>query len=470
MKMRSGSSTSTHARSPAVAGAFYPGDPEVLREEVARLLAAVPVADGQRPKALIVPHAGYVYSGSVAASAYARLRAPGPRVERVVLLGPSHFEALAGLALPEDAVFLTPLGAVPIDGAAASRALALPQVTRSTAAHLREHSLEVQLPFLQTVLGHFSLVPFSVGLASAKDVAGVLDLLWGGPETLVVISTDLSHYLPYDEARAVDHRTAAQVIALDAEGLRREQACGRVPLQGLLLEARRRHLSVDLLDLRNSGDTAGGQDQVVGYGAFALFEPAGLRLVPPRSEHEEGHLHRAAVATSVARAALANLFGGPAPVHPEGESWLDEPRACFVSLHLGGALRGCCGALEPRAPLFEEIIRCARLSATEDNRFEPIAAEELPRLDVEVSVLSPLQPLAAEDEGEAASRLRPGVDGLYLVAGSHHATFIPAVWEQLPDPRAFLVHLRAKAGLADGWRPGTRLFRFTADRYQEAWP
>ena len=133
-------------------------------------------------------------------------------------------------------------------------------------------------------------------------------------------------------------------------------------------------------------------------------------------------------------------------------------------------LRGCCGALEPRAPLFEEIIRSARLAATEDGRFEPVTAEELPALDVEVSVLSPLQPLAAQDEGEAARRLRPGVDGLYLVAGAHHATFIPAVWEQLPDPDAFLLHLRAKAGLADGWRPGTRLFRFTADRYQEARP
>jgi AmmeMemoRadiSam system protein B/AmmeMemoRadiSam system protein A len=388
-------------------------------------------------------------------------------VERVVLLGPSHFAALAGLALPEDELFLTPLGAIPIDEAAAARALALPQVTRSAAAHLREHSLEVQLPFLQELLGPFSLVPFSVGLASAEDVAGVLDALWGGPETLVVISTDLSHYLPYGEARAVDHRTAAQVLALDAEGLRHEQACGCIPLQGLLLEARRRRLTVDLLDLRNSGDTAGGQDQVVGYGAFALFEPARLQVAP----HAEGaaeHGHRASVATSVARAALASLFGGPAPTRPEGEPWLEEPRACFVSLHRRGALLGCCGALEPRASLFEEIVRCARLAGSEDSRFDPVAAAELPELDVEVSALSPLQPLAAEDEEEAARRLRPGVDGLYLVAGSHHATFIPAVWDQLPDPRAFLHHLRSKAGLAGGWRPDTRLFRFTAVRYGES--
>jgi AmmeMemoRadiSam system protein B/AmmeMemoRadiSam system protein A len=469
--MRSRSQRSQPARPPAVAGSFYPRDPERLRADVAGFLDAVPLASGPRPKALVVPHAGYVYSGPVAASAYARLRAPGPTLERVVLLGPSHHAAVAGLALPEEESFLTPLGAVPIDLEAAERALTLPQVTRSGDAHRREHSLEVQLPFLQAVLGRFALVPFAVGSASAAEVAGLLDLLWGGPETLVVISTDLSHYLPYDEASAMDRRTADQVLALDAAGLGREQACGRVPLQGLLLEARRRRLEVELLDLRSSGDTAGGRDQVVGYGAFAFHEPARLQAVPPRGPAAgtaADHGHRAAVATGLARATLASLFGGPAQARPEDEPWLDEPRACFVSLHRQGALRGCCGALEPRASLFEEIVRSARLAATEDGRFDPVTAAELPGLDVEVSVLSPLQPLRAADQEEAARLLRPGLDGLYLEAGRHHATFIPAVWEQLPEPGDFLRHLLAKAGLAGGWPAGIRLFRYTAERYREA--
>jgi AmmeMemoRadiSam system protein B/AmmeMemoRadiSam system protein A len=457
-------------RPPAVAGAFYPGTPEALRAEVARLLAGVPEVPGPRPKALIVPHAGYVYSGPVAASAYARLRAPGPPVERVVLLGPAHFLAVEGLAVPDDEVFLTPLGAVPIDGAEVARVLALPQVIRSAAAHRREHSLEVQLPFLQLLLPSFSLVPLAVGRATAEEVAGTLRLLWGGPETLVLVSTDLSHFLPYDEARALDHRTADQVLALDAEGLGRQQACGRVPLQGLLLEARRRRLTVELLDLRSSGDTAGGPDRVVGYGAFALFEPSKLQLAPPPADDAGLHQHRAAVATGLARTAISSLFGGPAPARPEGEPWLDDPRACFVSLHRHGALRGCTGALAPRGSLFEEIVRCARQTATEDGRFEPVRAEELPDLDVEVSVLSPLEPLPAEDQEDAALRVRPGLDGLSLVAGSHRATFIPAVWEQLPDPRTFLRHLGTKAGLADRWPPETRLFRFTAERFQETRP
>ena len=475
--MRSGPRTPDVARPPAVAGAFYPREPAALRGEVDRLLAGATARGAARPKALVVPHAGYVYSGPVAATAYVRLLAPGPRVERVVLLGPAHHVALAGLALPEADAFLTPLGAVPVDPAGAARALVLPQVTRSALAHQREHALEVQLPFLQAVLGPFSLVPLVVGHASPEDVAGVLRALWGGGETLVVVSTDLSHYLPYDEARALDRRTAGQVLALDAAGLGPEQACGRAPLRGLLVEAARRGLSVELLDLRSSGDTAGGRDEVVGYGAFALAEPspAGARAPPPGAgvpgpPDDAGHRHRAAVATGLARAAIAGLFGGPAPRRPAGEAWLDEPRACFVSLHRDGALRGCIGTLEARGPLFDELTRCARAAAAEDPRFDPVSAEELPGLEVEVSVLSALEPLPAEDEAEALARLRPGLDGLLLAADGRRATFIPAMWEELPEPAGFLSRLRQKAGLPDRWLPGTRLWRFTAERYQEARP
>ncbi len=509
--MRGGGQPAGGARPPAVAGAFYPRDAGALRDEVVRLLAAAAPpgpARAARPKALVVPHAGYVYSGPVAASAYARLLGPGPRVERVVLLGPSHYAPVAGLALPEAAAFVTPLGEVPVDREGAARALALPQVTRSEVAHRREHSLEVQLPFLQAALGPFTLVPLVVGHASPDDVAGVLRALWGGPETLVVISTDLSHYLPYDEARALDQLTAGRVVALDAAGIGEAQACGRAPLRGLLVEARRRGLAVELLDLRSSGDTAGGKDEVVGYAAFAIGEAgAGAGLgsgsgqgsgsgsgseagqgSDPRSESgsesdwdwgsgwgsesgaEDEHGRRARLITGLAREAIASLFDGPAPRRPAGEAWLEEARPCFVSLHRGGALRGCIGALEARGPLFEELVRCARAAASEDPRFDPLAAGELAGLEVEVSVLTPLEPLPAENEAEALARLRPGVDGLLLEAGGRRATFIPAMWEELPEPRDFLSHLRRKAGLPDRWLPGTRLWRFTADLYREAAP
>lgn len=467
-------------RRAAVAGSFYTRDASVLREEVRHLLAAAPAAGegATRPKALVVPHAGYVYSGPIAASAYAWLRAPGPRVERVVLLGPAHTAAHPGLALPEAEFFQTPLGVVPLDGVATERARRLPQVTVSALAHLREHALEVQLPFLQVLLGEFRLVPFTVGHATPEEVAEVLAALWGGPETLVVCSTDLSHYLSYGEACALDRRTAQQVLARDAHGIRRDQACGCTALAGLLVEAGRRDLTVRLLDLRNSGDTAGDPERVVGYAAFALHDAApggaGRPAPAPSAEAgaapaaEEERERRARVITALARAAIASLFGGPSPAPPAGERWLEGRRACFVSLHRDGELRGCIGALEPRGTLFQEVVSSARAAATRDPRFEPLTLDELEAVDLEVSVLSPVEPLPAKDEAEALRRVRPGVDGLVLQARGRAATFIPAMWEQLPAPAEFLAHLRRKAGLPDAWVPGTRLFRFTAERYREA--
>jgi len=244
-------------RAPAVAGSFYPADPSQLRETVARLLASA--AYGTPPKALIAPHASYVYSGLVAASAFRRVEdAP---VSRVVLLGPSHFAPLRGLALPGAAAMRTPLGDVPIEE------VSLPQDPR---AHVEEHSLEVELPFLQVALRSFTLVPLAVGDATPDEVAGVLEQLWGGAETLIVVSSDLSHYLAYSEAQRADAASAKEILALGR--LTPDDACGAVPLNGLLLASKRRGLRPELIDLRNSGDTAGDKRRVVGYGAFAFYE------------------------------------------------------------------------------------------------------------------------------------------------------------------------------------------------------
>lgn len=257
-------------RPAAVAGMFYPGDRLHLAQDVQRLIDAAHPAP-IRPKALIVPHAGYVYSGPVAASAYALLKDRRTDIRRVVLLGPVHRVWVRGLALPAVDAFETPLGRVPLDESAMAELLRLPQVEVNEAAHAWEHSLEVHLPFLQTVLDAFSLVPLAVGGASAEEVAEVLEQVWGGDETLIVVSSDLSHYLPYEEARRIDANTARAILDLRTD-LVGEQACGAHPVNGLLLAARRHQLTVHLLDLRNSGDTAGDRSRVVGYGAFALTE------------------------------------------------------------------------------------------------------------------------------------------------------------------------------------------------------
>jgi MEMO1 family protein len=260
-------------RRAAVAGTFYPDSRGALEAQVRDYLGQASHATelAARPRALIVPHAGYAYSGPIAASAYARLAAGCEGIRRVVLLGPAHRVVLRGLAVPSADSFVTPLGEVEVDRAAVTRALDLPQVSESDRAHALEHSLEVQLPFLQTLLAQFRLVPFAVGEATAAQVAEVIDLLWGGAETLIVVSSDLSHYHTYDQARRLDRSSAQTVLALSPT-LEEEQACGALPINGLLTVVRSRGLRPELLDLRNSGDTAGDKLRVVGYGSFAFSE------------------------------------------------------------------------------------------------------------------------------------------------------------------------------------------------------
>ncbi len=261
----------TVIREAAVAGQFYPGTASELGAEIRVFFEAVQAAEGPAPKALIVPHAGYVYSGPVAATAYARLRPYRDRYTRVILLGPCHRVAVSGLALSGADIFRTPLGDVPLDQDAIA-ALTMPEITVVATAHEFEHSLEVHLPFLQTVIESFSLVPLVVGDATPEIVAEVIDALWGGPETLIVISSDLSHYLSYDDARLSDMNTCEAIESLEAHRIDHDHACGATPIGGLLISAKRRGMQVTTLDLRNSGDTAGGRNQVVGYGSWLFME------------------------------------------------------------------------------------------------------------------------------------------------------------------------------------------------------
>ena len=255
-------------RPPAVAGTFYPRTAGVLASDVEQLLADAPVYEGPAPRALVVPHAGYVYSGPIAATAYAALRAAGTRVRRVVLLGPSHRVFLHGVAAPDAQWLRTPLGDVEIDVVALDAA----GVPRNAAVHAREHSLEVQLPFLQRVVPTAKLCPIACGDASPEEVGAVIESLFA-EDTVVVVSSDLSHYMPYAQGRVLDEETAARIVALD-DRLDGERACGFVGVRGLLWVARRRGLVGKLLDLRSSGDTAGPSDEVVGYGAFAFWDGA----------------------------------------------------------------------------------------------------------------------------------------------------------------------------------------------------
>jgi MEMO1 family protein len=440
-------------RPAAVAGAFYPGDAAQLAAEVGELLDGVENFEPRLgfPKALIVPHAGYVYSGPVAARAYDELAGARGIVKRVVLIGPSHFVSGRGLALPECDAFETPLGRIPLDAAGIAALADLKQVVRSAAAHAHEHSLEVQLPFLQKMLGDFSLVPIAAGSALTEEVAEVIERLWGGPETLIVISTDMSHYHDYEEARRIDAATLERIGSFAAD-LNYEEACGATGLNGLLAVARKKGLAIKLLSACNSGDTAGPRTRVVGYSSFALYEGAAVS-----AEHAGGTL------VEIARGSILNGLGmSSVPVKRNHLPWLLQYAATFVTLTKDGALRGCIGSLSATRPLGEDVASNARAAAFQDPRFPKLKRDEWPRCRVEVSLLSAPKPIAFGDEAELLAQIRAAEDGLILEADGRRATFLPQVWEGLPDKRQFLGELIRKAGLPDH----TRLARCKVSRYR----
>ncbi len=462
--------TSAVTRPAAVAGMFYPGSPEALRGSVRAFLDEAGPGDGVAPKVLIVPHAGYVYSGSTAARGYAMLRRVAAQVRRVVVIGPAHRVAVRGVAIPSVDRFETPLGPVDLDRAVLDGLAAEPHVVRSDRAHAAEHALEVQLPFLQEVLEDFTLVPLVVGDATPDEVAAVLERVWGGPETLIVVSSDLSHYLPYDTARRVDAATLAQVLALGPE-LDHQQACGATPINALMHLARRRRLRPRLLAACSSGDTAGDRDRVVGYASLtftaddrdtsAEADEEGL------SDSSERPADRGQVLLAHARHAIESLFRAPGAALPDAP-FLDEPGATFVTLRLDGELRGCIGTLEAEHPLRHDVVRNARNAALRDPRFEPLSEKELAGLSIEVSLLSTPEPLSFADEEDLTRQVEARRHGLVLEYGRHRSTFLPQVWEQLPDARDFLRHLKAKAGLPpDFWSEGIRVSCYAVEKWSE---
>lgn len=453
-------------RRPALAGSFYPADPGELAHSVDHSLGKAKVFAG-RPKAVIAPHAGFVYSGDVAGSAYGAVKARRGEISRVVLLGPCHRVPVAAFAVPTFEAFATPLGIVPLDREGLRQALAVPGMEQRDDTHIPEHCLETQLPFLQRLLGPFSIVPVIVGGATIDQTDALLDALWGGNETLVVVSSDLSHFHTYDEARRLDLKACQRIESLLPEQLSVEQACGRNAIRGLLARAQDLDLRATTIDLCNSGDTAGrhSRDRVVGYGAVAFEDAASSRL----GDQDRGQLLKAAV-----QSVATGLKHGKQPAvaiesYPRS---LQAMRACFVTLKQAGRLRGCVGSLKPHQPLVADVASSAFKAAFGDRRFQPLTQEELKSvksgLDISVSVLSHSRPLAAATEAEALRRVRPGIDGLILRDQGKAALLLPQVWDAIPDPAVFLATLKQKAGLDRGhWSDSLTLLRFTTESFGE---
>jgi AmmeMemoRadiSam system protein B/AmmeMemoRadiSam system protein A len=451
-------------RAPAVAGTFYPEDPARLGALTRALLdraAAGGAAEATAvlPKALIVPHAALRFSGTVAARAYARVAPAG--IERVVLFGPSHRVPVDGLGLPSAEAFATPLGKIPLDLDNLEVLKEQSYARVSDAAHASEHSLEVQLPLLQALLGDFRLTPVAVGRAEANVVDDALARVWGGPETLIVISSDLSHYHPYAEAQRRDTTTSMAIMGL-AGRLRGQDACGWRPVNGMLLRARNAGLLPETIDLRNSGDTQSNRERVVGYGAWAFADSAG-RARAPLDETGRGELLR--VAAQSVRRGVAGKPQAAVSVATFAAT-LQQPGASFITLTRNGKLRGCLGSLRAYRPLVLDVAERGHAATCKDQRFPPVQPGELPGMHVEVSVLSTPERMEFSGEDELLSRLRPGTDGLIFEDQGKRATFLPKVWEEIGEPRRFVQRLKQKAGLPpDHWSGTVRGWRYQTERF-----
>jgi len=467
----------TGVREPAVAGLFYPKDPTELSKAIDAYLASAQAQPVGELKALVCPHAGYPFSGPVAAYAYKLLA--GRRYDTVVVMGPSHYADLHAGSLPDAGLYRTPLGDVPISEKARRLASSRPFVLEppclvqrpdwwlesSRLAPIRdtaetwEHSVEVEIPFLQRTLGRFELVPVVCGdvdpARAARALAPILD-----ERTLVVASSDLSHYYPYERARELDRACVNAICRLDIDAMESQQACGRIPILILMHVARERGWKARLLDCRNSGDTAGDKSRVVGYAAIAFYEPFAQRL----GADERQSLLR------IARSALREAVDtGRLPETASPGPGVAQPRGCFVTLTYRGNLRGCIGNLASKGPLYQAVAENARSAALSDPRFPPVLAREADGLKIEISVLSEPQRLSFSSPDDLLQKLQPGVDGVILRIGDRVATYLPQVWEQLPDKAAFLDSLAEKAGCnpSDWRKPGVDVFLYEVEAFKE---
>lgn len=460
----------TH-RPPAVAGLFYSSDPRVLGQQIQRWLDLQrPLMAGRCPKVLMVPHAGYFYSGEVAARAYGLLKPFRQQIRRVVLLGPSHRQSVCGMAIPSVDVFDTPIGNIPLDRKTLSALLMIPGVVESDEVHAFEHSLEVQLPFLKVVLDEFNLVPMAIGQIDHARVMELVEQLWGGDETLLIVSSDLSHFKSGTMASRHDRATLQQIINLSPT-LRVEDACGAIALNGVLRLASARGLRAEIIAATHSGHTTGDMHRVVGYGAVALWPDrvtvSGHASLP--DETDEIGLGESML--TLARNTLAEQWGLPLMKVPPHAS-LSKPAAVFVTWYRDGQHVACHGQLVARnRPLEIEIWHHAMAGVQEAFTDACPASEGRPLIEVEIALIESLEALASGTEASVVSGLIPGRDGLVFSYKRHHSHLPPHAWNESPKPLDFLKRLKERAGLApDFWSSEVHLYRYPVKAFRGAMP
>lgn len=451
-------------RNPVVAGLFYPADTKKLSEDVDIYLSKDVALHNYQPQILIVPHAGYQYSAVAAAKAYAQLKNFSGKIKNVILVGPSHRVAFEGLAAPSVDFFKTPLGDVALN----KNIIAEMGVKISDVAHAEEHSLEVQLPFLQKVLKNFQIIPLVYGQITPENLALSLKPYLGKPDTIIVISADLSHYYNYKTAQALDNITAEMVAQKQAE-IEQHMSCGANGINAALILAKANNLRPEMLDMLNSGDTSGDKNNVVGYGAWSFSENK-----QPNSEttwlvNEVENLKIFADTygqelIKIAKNSLNHAVDKDkfAPSRNDYDDVLFDKGASFVTLtQKNGDLRGCIGTIVPNQGIAHDVAANSYAAAMEDGRFKPLQTEEIKDLDISVSLLTGFERIIYADEADLLNKINQDIDGVILRDGNRQGLFLPSVWKQIPDKQEFLNNLKLKAGMNPTyWSNKIKVYRF----------
>ncbi len=457
-----------NVREASVAGIFYPAETHLLSGSVDTYLSnASKHSSPQQPHIIIVPHAGYQYSAQVAAQAYQKLVPFAKNIKRVFILGPSHFAPVNGAALSDADFFKTPLGLVKINKKINEKLAHNPLFHYQKSAHAKEHSLEVQLPFLQKVLKKFTIIPIAYGNIEPEQLAEALSPFVNANNTLLVVSSDLSHYLDYDKAQNLDAQTTEQVD--QNIPLKPHQACGATGINTALLLARKYHYQPTLLDKTNSGNTGGDRDSVVGYASW-IFDKKNEEQKPLTQLDKESESltdfaqNHGKELFFIAEKSLQSAVMEKAKFTPSRSDFADvlfDKGTSFVTLKQNGKLRGCIGSLMPNRAISFDVAANTYAAAIEDDRFSPLTAEELPNIDIVISLLTGYEKIKYKDEADLLNQLRAGIDGLVIRDGNRQGLFLPSVWQELPNKQDFLKNLKLKAGLSPSyWSNNIKAYRF----------
>ena len=458
-------------RNPAVAGLFYSATPEQLTEEVDFYLNTDYQKHASQPRMIIVPHAGYQYSASAAAQAFLPLKDYVDKIKTVILIGPSHYVELNGAALPSADYFKTPLGKIAVNKEISQNLQKNKNIIVSTKAHEKEHSLEVQLPFLQKVLKKFDIVPLVYGDANPQTLAEALQKYVRKPDVLLLVSADLSHYHNYNEAIEIDYETATKIANGKAD-VDYHHSCGATGINTAMILGQKLGLKPEILALINSGDVSDDKNRVVGYGAWSYSEDG---IKPSKIDREteglKGFVQEfgtqllGASRKSLEMAVNDDLYR---PSRDDYDEHLFDKGAVFVTLHKNGELRGCIGSLYPRQAVVADVAANTFAAAMEDTRFAPLSAEELPNIKISISLLTGYEKIYYKDEEDLLNKIIAGVDGIVIRDGDRQGLFLPSVWEQLPDKKEFLNNLKLKAGMSPSfWSNDISVYRFRTVEVKE---